>query len=314
MFRASNWKGLRSFLGMLSITGAILAAEVHVPESRFVLFLPLSCLLWGWLSVLHSAGHRAYFRSRFWNAVSGLTASLFILVPFYPWRYHHGMHHRWTGWMDLDPTSGDLPLEVPPREVLRGLNLMWKLWIPILSIAHTAQHLWNPFQLAKVTGPRIRVWLCWMSALLVAGFHATIIALWPFEYLTIFVPALAVFMLLSDPVLMSQHAQIPMNRSKDFPASSARPFAPKLHDDYTRSFTIHPWIDRWVFLNFNLHGVHHRYPTVPHYELHHVKFETTHIEPLLPWVFTLKKQHIRDVLFGVDPKFNRLKLRHPGSP
>ncbi|MBL7713860.1 MAG: fatty acid desaturase [Bdellovibrionales bacterium] len=288
---------------LLSITLATIGIQLRYPGSRGFLFIPLSALMWGWLSVMHSAGHRAYFRNRLGNAVSGLVASLFILVPFYPWRYHHGLHHRWTGWMDLDPTSGDLPKKIPERRALSGLNFFWKTWFPILSIVHTVQHLWNPFRFWKVPGPKIRILKCVSSVIWIAVVHAFVAWNWPWEYATILGPAVAFFLLLSDPVLMSQHAQIPMKRSQDFQANAVRPFAPKLHDAFTRSFTIHPWIDRWVFLNFNLHSAHHRYPTVPHYELHRVQFQTSHIEPLFPWIWKLKKQHIRDVLFGIDPKY-----------
>ena len=61
-----------------------------------------------WFVLLHEAGHNNLFRTQRLNRLAGWTAGFMALIPFGCWKLVHGMHHRWTGWQDLDMTTATL--------------------------------------------------------------------------------------------------------------------------------------------------------------------------------------------------------------
>ena len=55
--------------------------------------------------LLHECGHLNYFKNKATNKFFGHVFGLLSGIPFYTWRHMHNLHHRWTGWRDLDPTT-----------------------------------------------------------------------------------------------------------------------------------------------------------------------------------------------------------------
>ena len=121
-------------------------AALLSPLRRHVLCLRSSVLalaLLQWFVLLHEAGHLTLFRSRTANVIAGHLAGFFALIPFASWRRVHGLHHLWTGWQDLDPTTAPL---VPRRlgTVERILvDWAWKLWLPLFSVLYRVNNYWR---------------------------------------------------------------------------------------------------------------------------------------------------------------------------
>jgi len=116
----------------------------------------------------------------------GHLASAFVIMPFYPWRYIHADHHVWTGWRDLDPTMGQLR----PRELSsvarRTADFCWKAWIPVFCLTFSAGNFWNLRRLRRQ----------WKSGKPRREFLFSIL-----------------FLVMCDPLLLSQNAHIPKKSS-----------------------------------------------------------------------------------------------------
>ena len=65
-----------------------------------------------WFAILHEAGHKTLFRRQSLNYAAGHLSGFLAGFPFDSWKLIHGLHHRWTGWQDLDATTAGLT----PRE------------------------------------------------------------------------------------------------------------------------------------------------------------------------------------------------------
>src|SRR5215211_7718844 len=96
---------------------AFLASPLILAGSSIYLFM-LNSLIWYWLGtlllsvffaqtfiLLHECGHLSYFENRIINKFFGHIFGLLTVIPFYNWQQIHNLHHKWTGWRDLDPTT-----------------------------------------------------------------------------------------------------------------------------------------------------------------------------------------------------------------
>jgi fatty acid desaturase len=287
-----NLRALASFATMLSITGIglyQLLFSVGV-ELYFGIFI-IAFMAWPWFSIIHSAGHDAYFTNKKLNIIVGFTASIFTLVPFFLWKIHHQEHHKWTGFADKDPTA--LEIELPPKESLKVLNFLWKIWFPVLTISHVFTHLWNIPSIKSLdidkSGLNQKLWSSIVFIVIAYGVLSIIEPFFIFYMLIAMTP----FVLSSDIILLSQHAEMPM----DISTAKDRPKALSEHHKYTRSINFGSFLNQYLFLNFNEHLAHHKRPTLPHFYLpKYVDKKTPRRMNGIAWIRYIKKQHIRDVL------------------
>ena len=251
----------------------------------------MSVMIWPWFSIIHSAGHNAYFINKNLNTAVGFIASVFTLVPFFLWKIHHSEHHKWTGFADKDPTA--LDIELPPKEKLKTLNILWKAWIPVLTITHVFTHLWNipSIKSLNIEKENLDVKL-WASIVFILLSHIAFTIIQPFFLLYLLISMIP-FVLSSDIILLSQHAQMPMKISVE----GDTPLPLSEHHKYTRSINFGSFINKYIFLNFNEHIAHHKKPTLPHFYLSETvdKNDPRRMNGI-DWIFYIKKQHIRDVL------------------
>ena len=218
-----------------------------------------------WFAILHEAGHNTLFRNRRLNALSGHIASLFTVIPFYTWRSIHALHHRWTGWQDLDPTTEALvPRQLAPIE-RAIIDLCWRWSIPLFSILYRATNFWNlPRLLRRMPRAHHRrrhignifgLGAIYLTCWLIAG---------PALMLKTFGLAFLLSLVVYDPILFSQHNHIPQKLSH---GEDVSPHAPADQVVFTRSLVFPPLISRYILLNFDAHELHHRYPHIPGYLL-----------------------------------------------
>ena len=242
-----------------------------------------------WFVLLHEAGHATLFKTRWLNDAAGHVASLGCAIPFYPWRSIHALHHRWTGWQDLDPTTSALvPRELKPVE-RAIIDVCWRAWIPLFSVLYRTNNYWNLPRLWRVLPRPHHRRRNLLNVLGLAAFYAALVAwLGPALALRLFGLAACLSLIFCDPILFSQHNHVPQRLSMGRPV---KPHAPAEQGVFTRSLRFSWPVSTLVLLRFDAHELHHRHPHVPGYLLHRVP-EPAHDEhPALDWI--LKARRVR---------------------
>ena len=104
--KASDLKALSCLAVPCAMAGV--AAYSFVLENRILYWVGtilLSFIFAQTFILLHECGHMNYFKSKAANKFFGNMFGLLTGIPFFTWRQMHNLHHRWTGWRDLDPTT-----------------------------------------------------------------------------------------------------------------------------------------------------------------------------------------------------------------
>jgi acyl-lipid omega-6 desaturase (Delta-12 desaturase) len=247
-----------------------------------------------WFVILHECGHETLFRGRRMNAAVGTLAGLMSLIPFRTWRRVHGRHHKWTGWQDLDPTTESLAPRVRGRAERTLVNVCWRLWIPIFSIAYRAQNFWNLRRLRSMF-PRAQdsIEIRRDSLALLAVYGAIVVVLGPFATLRLFGLALILSLIAQDLLLLSQHTHMPQHVSR---GAAVRPYPAIEQAPFTRSLRI-PRVAAALILNFDAHELHHMYPFVPGYHLHRVPYDPPNSIGFWRWIVGAKRLKAEVLLF-----------------
>lgn len=259
--KPGNGTGFVQILWTLALTslGIFLSFSKHWPvwlSGQVLLAIPL----FQWFVLLHEAGHETLFRTKALNLASGLLASVFCLIPFSCWKKIHKKHHVYTGWQDLDPTTQSL---VPrPLSLLEKflVNISWKLWFPLFSILYRFTNYWNFPRLWKMfPKPKDRAAFV-LSAAFIAAVVILSSVLMGMAFLKVFALSFFLHLVLSDPILLSQHTHIPQKIAK---GKKVPLIKTKDQDIYTRSLGFPRWVSQWVFYYFDAHEIHHAFPAVP---------------------------------------------------
>jgi omega-6 fatty acid desaturase (delta-12 desaturase) len=258
---------------MVALTGMATVSGIALSASDFIALWLLGQIVFAaallqWFVLLHEAGHHTLFRTRALNVAAGHLAGLFALIPFASWRRVHGLHHLWTGWQDLDPTTAALA----PRDRSRFERLMvdaaWRTGLPLFSVVYRLSNYWNPLRLASLfTVPRQRRALL-LNALVLAATYAVLLAmLGASEALRFSALALFLSLAIQDPLILSQHTHLPQQLSL---GRKVEPLPPEKQALYTRSLRFPRWVSRWILFGFDAHELHHRFPAIPGHRLHHI--------------------------------------------
>jgi len=239
-----------------------------------------------WFVILHECGHDTLFKTRRWHAIAGMVAATFSLIPYHSWTRVHGRHHKWTGWQDLDPTTESLTPR-PHGWAERALvNLCWRFWIPLFSVAYRLTNYWNVPRLFRMFPRAADRRAIARDAVLLAGFYGMVVfALGPALTFRGFALALVISLVIEDLLLLSQHTHVPQNvsgggRVKPFPAIEQEPF--------TRSLRLPRAVSALV-LHFDAHELHHMYPFVPGYHLRRINYTTVNEIGWWEWVRGAKR-------------------------
>lgn len=292
--KASDAIGALIFTGFAATTALGLTLSLAGP---WWLWLPgqliLAVALIQWFVLLHEAGHSRLFRHRALNTLAGHVAAYFTAIPFHPWRTVHAMHHRWTGWQDLDPTTAGLVPRPLARHERLIVDLCWKYWIPLFSVLYRLGNFWHLPRLWKLL-PRHRHRNVIDIVLLLAAYAITLWLLGPATLLRLFGLAALVSLSLCDPILFSQHNHIPQQLAA---GHDVRPHPPAEQGIYTRSLVFPRWISTLVLLHFDAHELHHRHPGVPGYRLHHLHDPTPNARPAWRWIRDAKRIPASVIMF-----------------
>lgn len=254
-------------------------------------------------ALLHEAGHNTLFRTRWLNKSAGRLAGFLALIPFGSWKLVHGIHHKWTGWQDLDVTTAVL---VPRRLswLERTLvNVSWRTSFPLFAILYRWNNFWN---LPRLFGRFPHRWqrrqLLVSTAISLAGYAALAVLVGPQNLLQLAGFGLILCLMIEDPLILSQHTHVPMHLSKGEPV---QPFAPLQQELFTRSLRFPAWFSKLVLLGMDAHELHHMYPRVPGYRLDQIHYETHNEEHWWRWLRRAKRVPGEVFLFQ-----NRLQSGH----
>lgn len=240
-----------------------------------------------WFVLIHEAGHKTLFRSSALNKLSGHLSSLLAGIPFESWVAVHGIHHRWTGWQDLDATTATL---VPRRLAMWEslvINLCWRLWIPLFSILYRLQNYWNLPRLYRLFPRTPKRQQISRNLILLLMIYITILFFIGIAtFSRIFGLALIVTLMMQDILILSQHSHIPMELSH---GAEVEPFAPAEQEFFTRSLRFPKWFSKLVLLNLDAHELHHIYPSVPGYYLNRIGYKPHNEVTWWRWIWKAKR-------------------------
>ena len=182
--------------------------------------LALAIALLQWFVLLHECGHGVLFRRRSLNRVVGHIAGFFSTIPFSAWAPVHFLHHKWTGWQDVDPTTQSLV----PRELKGGerwlMNLCWKRWIPAFSVIYRVSNFWNLPRLRTLLSPA-KARHIGVNALVLAALYLVIgVVVGPVNLALAIAPGVMLSLMMLEPIMMSQHTHVPLQLSNGEPVLS----------------------------------------------------------------------------------------------
>jgi acyl-lipid omega-6 desaturase (Delta-12 desaturase) len=124
------------------------------------------------------------------------------------------------------------------------------------------------------------------SVLLLVTVYSTVIAVAGRRFFEVWAVAFLCFLMISDPVLLSQHVHLPLRKTD---GAKVKPFTQANQDHFTRTIILPAWVAKWIFFHFTTHGVHHAYPHVAHYDIERVPFRSSHAILWSTWLRAAKR-------------------------
>lgn len=286
--RPSNWIGLGYLvMGLFTTTiGISLALSEHAFLWLTGQFFIVVAFI-QWFSMLHECGHGTLFRRRLPNQIVGQLAGFFALIPFLSWKRVHSLHHRWTGWQDIDPTTEQLAQKPTSRGLISLANFCWRWWIPLFSVVYRLNNYWNLLRLRR----RLQAQAEWrrlaFNALLLATIYVAILVFFgPWAILKMAGAGLIGSLIFQDVFLLSQHTHVPQKQSD---GREVKPFSSTEQEVFTRSLKFPEWFSRLVLIESDAHELHHVYPYLPGYRLHRVPELESNEMHWLKWAFTVRR-------------------------
>lgn len=247
--------------------------------------------------LLHEFGHGSFFASRRANLIGGYLASLLVFIPFPNWRWLHDLHHRWTGFRDLDPTTEATFAERLSPFSRRLVNVCWRWSLPLFTFGYRIGIFWNPSKLRRHLSPhRFRVCVAHIVVYLIIYVTTAWIA---FDSLVDVLPAIAASFVICDVLTLSQHSHIEMPLAA---GEAVRPISGHAQVQYTRSLMFPRWFAHFVLLNFNFHEAHHARPRTPCYRLAQWHAASDNAFAFLPWIRRVKSMSGVDFIFRTNPE------------
>ena len=296
VMRASAWRAV-TLLAMPTLCCAGMLLSLSGEWPLYVLGQLLGAVFFMQAFILlHEFGHRSFFASRWANLLGGYLVSLAVFIPFPNWRSLHDLHHRWTGFRDLDPTT-EATFASRLSPVSCGLvNFCWRWSLPLFTFGYRIGIFWNVGKLRRHLTPR-RYRICVMHILAYLAVYAAVFIYAPGIVLAL-LPALLLSFVFCDVLTLSQHSHIEMPIAD---GEAVRSLSAKAQVQYTRSLLFPRWIAHYVLLNFNYHEVHHAQPRMPCYRLAAWHTHGGNDFAILPWLRRVKSMSGVDFIFRTDP-------------
>lgn len=249
--------------------------------------------------LMHEFGHNSFFKSSKLNSFMGWIVSPFTFIPFFNWYKFHNLHHEWTGWRDKDPTTEGTFAEDLSDKQVKIVNFCWKYSIPIFSMGYRFGTYWNTDKSQRFLKSEndqlkhkffMRLYLAFYIVLMISA---------PSFFINL-IPAIYLSFIITDIIMLSQHAHIEMPVAK---GQDVSPLKYTEQSQYSRSILLPYKVAKFFFFNFNLHEAHHAYPGLPCYFLPQIKVNSTNSYRFWPWLRKVKSME------GVEYIFRTSKVR-----
>jgi acyl-lipid omega-6 desaturase (Delta-12 desaturase) len=238
-----------------------------------------------WFGILHECGHRTLFRRRWLSNGVGQLAGFCALIPFASWQRVHALHHRWTGWQDLDPTTEGLS---KPHGRLERLvaNLCWRAWIPIFSVIYRLANYWHVPRLRRFLPRSSILPMALNAALLLVLYTGIAMALGPLRLVRLVGLALLLGLIFQDAFLLGQHTHVPQNLAA---GQKVEPIPFDQQAAYTRSVLFPRFFSRYVLFGADEHELHHVFPRIPGCYLRRLDYPATQGVSWFRWILAARR-------------------------
>lgn len=242
--------------------------------------------------LMHEFGHNSFFNSTKLNSLLGYIISPLTFIPFFNWYKIHALHHEWTGYRDKDPTTeGTFAEQLNPKQ-MKIVNFCWKYYIPIFSMGYRFGIYWKREKLKrflnesdyKTASLSINIYIAFYLLVLITNF----------SFVISIIPAIYISWVITDIIMLSQHAHIEMKNSE---GKEVSPLKYIDQPQYTRSIKLPYNVGKYIFFNFNYHEAHHAYPGLPCYLLHKIKVNSHNSYKLFAWLKKVKSMDGVDYIF-----------------
>ena len=293
-FRPSNTKAIGFLLTPCTIlVAAISSFYLKGIQFYFTGILLLSLFFTQTFFILHECGHLNFFPSKWTNKIVGNIAGFLSGIPFYTWMHMHNLHHKWTGWRDLDPTT-EKTVQLNRKGFLKFVvNLAWFCFIPLFYLIYLFSNYWNVKKIRRFTNEKV-----YQRSVPVLLIYLILYALSFYFFKPILLayclPSYILSLVWKELVILTQHTHI------EIPVSEGKLVRPISYVDqiqYTRSFYVNRLISKLFFLNFNLHETHHAYPGMPAYWLEAADVNTKKAPKYWHWFRQAKSMKGEDFIF-----------------
>jgi fatty acid desaturase len=292
--RANNLRALFYLAGpMILLVSAAFLFTLNSRISYLLGTVLLSAFFTQTFILLHECGHLNYFKNKAANHIFGHLFGLMSGIPFYTWRHMHNLHHRWTGWRDLDPTTEKTVKPGGSRITQLIVNTCWWLFIPIFYLVYLVSNYWDLLKIKRFVPPNV-LKLAIMNISLYLSFYILVVLYFPAFVLYYLLPAFVLSLVWKELLIMTQHTHIEIPVSE---GAEVRPIPFMEQVKYTRSFYTFPFFARYFLLNFNLHEVHHAYPGLPAYWLDKIDLDIPRRPKLSKWLIKAKSMKGEDYIF-----------------
>lgn len=292
--KASNLRAISYLAGplFLLVTSAFLF-RLNSRISYLLGTILLSIFFAQTFILLHECGHLTYFANKTTNRIFGHLFGLLSGIPFYTWRHMHNLHHRWTGWRDLDPTTEKTVKPVESRIIHLVVNTCWWLFIPLFYLSYLFSNYWDLLKIKRFVPAQVFK-LAIINISLYLSFYFLVVYFFPSFVLYYLLPAFVLSLVWKELLIMTQHTHV------EIPVSDGAEVRPIPYMDqvkYTRSFYTFTFVARYFLLNFNLHEVHHAYPGLPAYWLNQIDLEIPRTPKFSTWLIKAKSMKGADYIF-----------------
>jgi acyl-lipid omega-6 desaturase (Delta-12 desaturase) len=223
--------------------------------------LLLGILITRSLFLMHECAHDTFSSNGRVNRLFGLWFGIFCFIPFPVWKFLHLKHHTYAGIREMDPL---LVISAPKKAsgvrklIKTSVSFLWSIGFPIIELIRSIGYALSPIFIYMKTKDRKLILLSIFSALLVIAFWVGAHRLFPeiINFSTI-LPGVFLYLVINELVSLPQHLEMPSaEKSKGvYPIWE--------HAEVTRSVHVPSFIERHLFLNFNLHTEHHIFPKLP---------------------------------------------------
>lgn len=240
-------------------------------------------------SILHEAVHGLIHPHSKTNDFIGFIAGTFCLTPFAAWKIAHLKHHLWTGNINQDPTFVILKNYDEYSELKKRLiELSWRKGLPLLALL---QHFgfWI-FSLKSIFFLKNG-----LSLIVTFIFYAVVLSQLGLIDVVVCLIGIGFYFHLYEEVIIPQHVGLHSTDGSDHHTYHWQQL------ELTRSWYLHPVIEKYAVLNMNYHTEHHLFPDLPWHQLDQAhqlllnENETLNMKPA-NWVHDQRKLSFKQVI------------------